>query len=442
MPKDVEYLIDTLSKKGHKAYAVGGCVRDSILNKTPNDWDICTSALPQEIKNCFSAYKTIDTGIKHGTVAVKLNQMLYEITTFRIDGAYTDNRHPDSVNFTKNINDDLSRRDFTINAMAYNYFDGLVDPYGGKTDLERKIIRCVNNPLKRFDEDALRILRALRFSASLCFDIEKDTKDAIQKDKVLLKNIAYERISSELNKLLCSKNATKVLDEFRDVFAEIIPEIKPMFDYDQHTKHHDRDLWHHTLATIDAVDNILLLKITMLFHDLGKPYACKIDKNGVHHFKGHPKISADITEKILKRLKYPSDFIFASTTIMRFHDVRLSGNKSQLKHIMNYIGQENTALLLKLQYCDIMGQSNYKREEKLCKLKKANNAFKEILENNECYTLKSLLVNGNDLLSLGIINQEIGKTLKLLLSLVIDERLENNKTELIDYVKKNIIAKK
>lgn len=433
LPKNVKLIIDILNKNGFEAFVVGGCVRDSIIGLTPHDWDICTNAKPEEIKNCFSNFNTFDSGLKHGTISIVIDGEVYEVTTYRIDGAYSDNRRPDSVSFTSDIAKDLARRDFTINAMAYNEQCGLIDPYSGRNDLLDKIIRCVGNPDFRFNEDALRIIRALRFASVYDFVIENETSESISKNADLLKNIAVERISVEFNKLLCGNGAEEILNNYRDVIAVFIPEIKPMFDYSQHTKHHNRDLWRHTTYSVKSIDKMPLLRMSMLLHDIGKPKACKRDEDGTCHFKGHPKYSAEIAETILRRLKYPTDFIETCITLIKYHDVRFNGSKRQLRHVMNAIGDKNVELLLKIQRADIMAQSDYKHKEKLEKLNLACRVYEEILADKDCFTLKQLEINGNDIKKLGVTEGvKIGKILKMLLSLVIEDKLENEKSALLN----------
>lgn len=430
---EVREVIDLLNKNGYEAFAVGGCIRDSLLGKTPNDWDICTSAKPDEIKKCFKNYRTIDTGIKHGTISVLFDENIYEITTYRIDGEYFDNRRPENVIFTDSIEKDLARRDFTINAIAYNEKDGIVDPFSGINDLKQGLLRCVRNPDERFCEDALRIIRALRFASVYNLSIDNSTSHSVIKNADLLLNISSERISAELNRLLCGERAEQILNDYRDVFAVIIPEIRPMFDYEQHTKHHNRDLWRHTTYSVKSIEPMPLLRMTMLLHDLGKPRACKRDADGTGHFKGHPKFSAESAEIILRRLKYPSDFIDDCITLIKYHDVRFSGSKRQLKHVMSAIGEDRVRLLLKVQAADIAAQSDYKKEEKLLRLALAEKSFDEIIAEKSCFTLKQLDINGYDLINMGITDGiTIGKTLKLLLSLVIDEKIENKKAVLTD----------
>lgn len=432
LPKNVKTIIKILNTHNYEAFIVGGCVRDSVIGLTPHDWDICTNAKPEEIKKCFENFNTFDSGIKHGTISVVLDGEVFEVTTYRIDGTYSDNRRPDSVTFTSDITQDLARRDFTINAMAYNEKRGLIDPYGGRNDLSDKIIKCVGNPDFRFNEDALRIIRALRFASVYNFEIDDETAKSIHKNADLLNNIAVERISVELNKLLSGNGAEKILNNYRDVIAVFIPEIKPMFDYNQHTKHHNRDLWHHTIYAVKSIDNTPLLKMSMLLHDIGKPKACKRDEDGTCHFKGHPKYSAEMAETILRRLKYSNDFIETCITLIKYHDVRFSGSKRQLRHVMSAIGDKNVELLLKIQRADIMAQSDYKHREKLEKLDLACQTYKGILADKDCFTLKQLEINGNDIKNLGVSEGiKIGKILNMLLSLVIEDKINNEKSALI-----------
>lgn len=432
LPKNVKTIIKILNTHNYEAFIVGGCVRDSVIGLTPHDWDICTNAKPEEIKKCFENFNTFDSGIKHGTISVVLDGEVFEVTTYRIDGTYSDNRRPDSVTFTSDITQDLARRDFTINAMAYNEKRGLIDPYGGRNDLSDKIIKCVGNPDFRFNEDALRIIRALRFASVYNFEIDDESAKSIHKNADLLNNIAVERISVELNKLLSGNGAEKILNNYRDVIAVFIPEIKPMFDYNQHTKHHNRDLWHHITYAVKSIDNSPLLRMSMLLHDIGKPKACKRDEDGTCHFKGHPKYSAEMAENILRRLKYSNDFIETCITLIKYHDVRFSGSKRQLRHVMSAIGDKNVELLLKIQRADIMAQSDYKHKEKLEKLDLACQTYKEILADKDCFTLKQLKINGNDIKNLGLSEGiKIGKILKILLGLVIEDKIENEKSALI-----------
>ena len=431
IPENVRTLLNALKSRGYEAYAVGGCVRDSLLSVEPKDWDICTNAAPEKTKECFADYRLFEAGIKHGTVSVVLDGEVYEITTYRIDGEYSDNRRPDSVSFTGDISLDLARRDFTVNAMAYNDETGIVDPYGGIEDLKRRLIRCVGNPEKRFDEDALRILRALRFASTYSFEIEKSTSKAILAKKALLHNIAAERISSELTGLLCCKGVEAVLNEYREVLAEFMPEIRDSFDFDQRSKHHCFDVWRHTVRAVSIIEPEPLLRMSMLLHDLGKPAVCTADPDGTRHFKGHPKISTKLAGNILRRLRFSSAFCEDCLKLVEYHDVRFSGKRPQLRRVIRDIGEENTKRLFKLQYADTMAQSDYRREEKLSALEAEKELFEQLMRENECFSLRQLAVNGNDIKALGFSGREIGRVLDTLLTEVLDDKIQNEKSSLI-----------
>lgn len=437
--KNAEKLIKQLNNNGYEAFIVGGCVRDYLLGLTPHDTDICTSALPEQTKKCFENYHTFDTGMKHGTISVVCDGEVYEITTYRIDGGYSDNRHPDSVSFTRNINEDLLRRDFTVNAMAYNAEHGLVDPYGGKIDIQNKIIRCVGNPDTRFNEDALRILRALRFASVYGFSIEENTSKSIFKNAYLLKNIAIERITAEFLKLICGKDAVNILDTYREVIAVIIPEIRVVFDFDQHNIHHSYDLWHHTLTALGTIEPNPILRMTMLLHDIGKPSVKTTDTDGQSHFQNHQLESKKIADKILHRLKLPSDFIEKTLLLIEYHDVRFNGSKKLMKKVMNVLGTDLTKQLLEVEYADISAQSEYQREEKLDYLDTAKTHLEEIIQDNECFKLSQLDINGKDILNLGVKEgRDVGNILDYLLMLVVDANVPNEKTVLISKAKEYI----
>lgn len=432
IPDDVNFILNRLNEYGYEAFVVGGCVRDSLLGLTPHDWDICTNALPHQIQACFSEFYQFDAGVKHGTVSVVYNKEVYEITTYRIDGDYSDNRHPQNVTFTKDIFNDLARRDFTVNAMAYNDKSGLVDFYGGQADLENRIIRCVGNADERFNEDALRIIRALRFASHYEFSIESKTSESIFRNSCLLNNIAAERISVELLKLLCGNGAEEILNNYRDVIAVIIPELEAEFDFNQHNKHHNRDLWHHTTHSVASIESNPALRMTMLLHDISKPECCSTDSDGVCHFYRHPVVGAEKAHEILRRLKFSNEFIKECETLIKYHDVRYSGSKRQLRRMLNKIGEKNMLNLIKVQRADVMAQSDYKRAEKLELISKSEVDLNEIINSKSCFNLNQLAVNGRDLIEIGITDgKQIGSTLKTLLNKVIDEKLENNKEDLL-----------
>lgn len=439
LPSDVKLIIEKLKCNGYNCYAVGGCVRDSLRGMVPHDWDFTTSAPPEEIERVFADYQTVGVGKKYGTVAVIVGGELYEITTYRIDGEYTDSRHPDEVQFSDRLSDDLARRDFTVNAMAYNDEDGLVDLYGGQTDLMNGVIRCVGNPTERFSEDALRILRALRFASTLGFTIEPTTSDAILRQRKLLSDIASERIREELLKLLCGEKADFVLRRYRSVIAVFIPELKGTFDFEQHSKHHNRDVYRHTVAAVHFIEPQPILRVAMLFHDIGKPLAQTTDKYGVSHYKNHPQIGAAMTREILRRLCMSSAFIDEVCTLIRRHDERFTPDTVSIKGYLKRFGVDIMQKLMLIQRADILAQSKYMREEKLSNLAAVSDELNRIIAAGECYSLRQLAVNGSDLLHNGFRSGvQIGETLDLLLDKVIAGELPNEKEALIEYAKNGI----
>lgn len=437
IPDEVNYLLEIFKKEDEQAYIVGGCVRDSLMNIKPNDWDICTSANPDKIVDILNKYdiKAIKTGVKYGTITAIFNNNCYEITTFRDESAYSDNRRPNNVNFIKDINKDLSRRDFTINAMAYNVQSGLIDLFNGKSDIENKIVKCVGDADERFKEDALRIMRALRFASVLCFEIDGKTKNAIMENMKKLKNVSYERINCELCKLLCGEDASKLLFDYKEVFAIIIPEITKCFNFNQKTTYHIYDVWEHTTKAIGYCCNDLIIRLTILFHDIGKPYTFTVDNNGVGHFYGHSKESARIAKEILKRLHFDNATINTVFTLILYHDIIVNENKKSVKKWLNKIGKSNFQLLLRVKYADIMAHNPKYTGNKLENLKAITKIYEDILSNNECFSLKDLNINGDDLIKLGISNgKTIGEILNITLKYVMNDKISNTKSELIKFV--------
>lgn len=433
LPYHARFIIERLQQNGYSCYAVGGCVRDSILGREPADWDFTTSALPEEIERVFADCRTLNFGKQFGTIGIMLDNDQFEVTTYRVDGDYTDSRHPDAVSFSDSLKDDLSRRDFTINAMAYNDTDGLIDCFGGLKDLQYGVIRCVGVATNRFAEDALRILRALRFASTLGFSIEASTSDAIISGRKMLSAIANERITSELLKLLCGKKVDFILRRYRNVFTVFIPELLGTFDFEQNTKHHNRDVYRHMVAAVKNIEPDPMLRTTMLFHDIGKPMSRTTDKHGVSHYKNHPILGAAMTEEILRRLCLPRRFIDEVTTLIRWHDVRVKPDPIQIKRLLSELGEDMIFKLFKVQLADIMAQSMYLREEKLATLSASKAETQRIIGSGECYNLRMLAVNGSDLIHIGITSGEkIGEVLHLLLDKVITGELENDKSVLID----------
>ncbi len=436
LPENVKFIIDRLQSAGYDCYAVGGCVRDSLMGREPHDWDFTTSALPGDIERVFDDHKTLDIGKRYGTIAVIRDGVHYEITTYRVDGDYSDTRHPDEVSFASEIGADLSRRDFTVNAMAYNERDGLVDLNGGRGDLQYGVIRCVGDPDERFNEDALRILRALRFAAVLGYSIEQKTSDAILRNRKLLGGISPERIRDELLKLLCGEKADFVLRRYRSVIAVIIPELKGTFDFEQNTKHHNRDVYRHTVAAVRNIEPDPMLRVTMLFHDIGKPLTQTTDKNGACHYRNHQTVGAAMTKEILKRLCMPNLFIDEVCTLIRWHDERFRPDTVLLKGYLRKLGARAMKNLYKVQRADILAQSSYMRDEKLSTLGASYNELTRILESRECYNLRMMAVSGADLIHIGYhTGAEIGDMLEILLDKVIDGTLPNDKEALLSYAK-------
>lgn len=433
LPEEVVTITEFLEKSGHKAFCVGGAVRDSIMGITPGDWDITTSALPHETTEIFKDFRTIDTGLKHGTLTVIINHKPFEVTTFRIDGEYDDNRHPESVEFTRNIENDLARRDFTVNAIAYNKADGIVDLYGGRDDIYNSIIKTVGNPDKRFEEDGLRIMRALRFSATLGFKIEEETSKSIHKNKDLLKNISVERISVELVKLLCGKNAFNILMEYPDVFSVFIPEIESAVNFTQYGEKHAYDIWEHICHTVDTIPEDKILRLTMLLHDLGKVPTHKLNEKGDSTFKNHAAVGGEMAKEILTRLKFDKKTINRVSFLVGCHDFEPPETKTELKHHLKTKTPEDIRTLLVIKKSD-RGALSEKYRDISAGTAQTLRWLKEIEENNECCTLKDLAVTGKDITETGITGEDVGKTLNLLLDAVIEGKVQNTKSHLLTYL--------
>jgi tRNA nucleotidyltransferase (CCA-adding enzyme) len=431
LPKKVNFIISRLLENGYDAYAVGGCVRDSILGRIPDDWDITTNATPTEVKKLF--FKTIDTGIAHGTVTVMLEHEGFEVTTYRIDGEYEDSRHPKSVSFTENLIEDLKRRDFTVNAMAYNDKRGIVDEFSGIEDLKNKVIRCVGNPEDRFCEDALRILRAVRFSAQLGFQIEAETKKAIQKLAINLEHISAERIQVELVKLLISSHPARLRDAYELGITKIIlPEFNKMMGCNQNNPHHLYTVGEHTIKAVEQVENNKALRLAMLLHDVAKPDTRTTDEEGIDHFYGHPDLSVQMTKQILKRLRFDNETTNKVCLLIKYHDVDIDNEKRAVRRMVNKVGEENFLDLLKVKRADILAQSSYRREEKLLNVSTLEKLFREVMKDKECISLKTLAVTGQDLIDNGIKpGKQMGIILDTLLKEVIDEPNQNNYLYLI-----------
>ncbi len=439
LPQNVIFALHLLENAGFQAFAVGGAVRDQLLGAEVTDFDITTSALPEETKIVFSDYKVIETGIKHGTVTVLINDSPVEITTYRVDGEYTDNRHPENVVFTSKIEDDLSRRDFTVNAIAYNPRIGIVDPFGGIQDLNNNILRAVGNPEKRFREDALRILRLVRFASVLGFDVEQETKDNAKKYAHLLENVSAERVFSELKKLICGRNVGKVMEEFPEIITQVIPELSASVGFSQKSKYHVYDVYTHTLKALEVSENHLLIRLSLLFHDCGKPYVCTEDENGARHFKGHEIVSEKMAREALLRLKCDNKTLKTITRLVLYHDYKVIPEKASVNKFLSLVSYDEARLIAKIRYADMFShapqfrfESDY--AEKIIAL------VDESERNGECVNLKTLDIDGNDLLSCGINSgSSVGDVLQSLLSLVLAGEIPNEKSALIQKVKEEFV---
>lgn len=438
LPNEVKSIISALENEGYEAYAVGGCVRDSLMGRDPKDWDITTDALPDEIKRIFPV--TIDTGIAHGTVTVRKHKKSFEVTTYRIDGEYLDKRHPDSVTFVRELKEDLRRRDFTVNALAYNEKTGVVDEFNGLKDLDNKILRCVEDPRRRFDEDALRMLRAVRFSAQLGFIIEDNTKDAIKELADTLSEVSTERICDELIKLICSDCPKAMLTLYELGLSKVfIPEWDEMVNTPQITKHHRGSVGEHTVFVMEGVPNTKKMRLAALLHDVAKPVCKKQDAKGNDHFAGHPQVGAKMALNIMKRLKLDNDTMDYVSRLVRFHDDRPPVNAKNVRRCMNRMGVDLIPDLLTLRRADIMGQSDYLRQEKLAEIETFRSCFEDVLKAKQCVTIKDLAINGSDVITLGIsAGPKVGDILKDALEIIIENPSYNNKDYLENYVKSRI----
>lgn len=435
LPASVNAIINSLQAKGYEAYAVGGCVRDSILNREPEDWDITTSATPWQVKDIFN--RTVDTGISHGTVTVLIGNNAHEVTTYRIDGDYEDGRHPSEVTFTASLEEDLRRRDFTINAMAYNDDSGLIDLYGGVEDLQHKCIQCVGNAEARFGEDALRILRALRFAAQLDFGIEQATYDAICKLSGTLSKISAERIAAEMTKLLLSGHPEYIQYAFdTGITSVILPEFDAMMNTAQNNPHHCYDVGHHTIESLKYISADKVLRITMLLHDVGKPGCRVTDEDGIDHFKGHAMEGMELSREILQRLKFDNDTIYQVTNLIKWHDCRMEPSMKMVRKVLNKLGPDLFGKLLKVQYADTMAQSGFCRKEKLQNISEVERCFQEIMDSKQCISLKDLKLTGQDLITMGMKpGPQIGELLNRALDQVLEYPEKNQRDYLLFYIK-------
>ena len=432
LPKYVYEVLKKLQDSGYEAYCVGGCVRDYLLGQCPDDYDVTTSALPEQIMKVFGGYKLLTVGLKHGTVTVIIDKKPVEITTYRVDGDYKDHRHPSEVRFTPCLEEDLARRDLTINAMAYCPETGIIDPFGGQNDLKNGIIRCVGDPMKRFDEDGLRILRALRFASRYGFEIDKYTSDAVHRLRYLLSFISAERINNELCGILAG-SCGDILYNYSDVICEIIPEMYPCIGFEQHSKYHDKTVYGHIVATVAASEPTVEARLTMLLHDIGKP-ASFFMKDGVGHFYGHADVSCEIAVKIIERLRFSNKIADEVLFLIKNHGIVINDDTRSIRRGLSRYGTERFLKLIRVHYYDTCGKAPaYFGEKDL--FDSIEKHTREYLENEPPMNLKQLKVNGSDISKFGITGREIGEALSFLLEQVIDGNCENDKDSLLTLIK-------
>lgn len=436
LSSQVNTAFKLLNAAGYEAFLVGGAVRDYVRSNAPaKDWDITTNALPEQVKSVFEGYHIIETGLKHGTVTVVIDHEPLEITTYRIDGTYSDNRHPDSVCFTRSLKEDLDRRDFTMNALAYHPTMGIVDLVGGKADIEAGIVRCVGDPDRRFQEDGLRMLRALRFASVYGLTIEPATADAIHRNRDLLENIAVERIQTELTKLLCGPAVAQILRQFADVLLVPIPELAPMFGLVQHNPHHDKDVWNHTIAVAENISPKPVLRWAALLHDIGKPSCFSLEKDGIGHFYGHASESTVLAQQILNRLRFDNAGKDRILRLIRYHDMPIDAERRCVKRLLNKHGEEAARQLVELHRADTLGQSAI-CQHRLAIFDAVNTLIDELIQEETCFSLKNLAINGNDLISLGLRGRDIGQMLQACLDAVLDEQISNDRTSLLAFIQR------
>ena len=436
MPSGANQILNSLKNNGFDSYVVGGCVRDSLLGLQPKDWDICTSALPEQVEEIFKGNRIIETGLKHGTVTIVMEDGQYEVTTFRTDGVYSDCRRPDNVTFVRNVDDDLARRDFTINALAYNGNDQIVDLWGGVDHLRQGVISCVGNANDRFNEDALRIMRALRFASVYGFAIDEETAKAIHKNAHLLSNIAVERINVELCKLLCGKGALRILLDYNDVITMIIPEFKPCVGFNQNNRYHQYTVYDHIAHAVDNYKGTdLTVKLALFFHDIGKPTCYTEDENG-GHFHGHGVPSRDITEAAMQRLRFDNKTQKDVTELVLYHDSVIEPTPKTVKRWLNKIGQEQLLRLLDIRMADIIAHAEGTQESRVERCIAVRELMNLIISEEQCFSIKDLSVCGTDILNLGVPQGKfVGEILSHLLEKVINGDLDNKRDVLMDEVK-------
>lgn len=429
IPAYVRSILETLNAAGREAWCVGGCVRDTLLGRRPEDWDVTTGALPEETLALFGR-RAIPTGLRHGTVTVRSEGCRVEVTTYRIDGDYHDRRRPDSVTFTRSLEEDLARRDFTVNAMAMGLSGEIRDPFGGQADLLAGVLRCVGDPDRRFGEDALRILRGLRFAAVLGFSVDPAAGESIRRNRALLREIAVERIQVEMSKLLCGRCGAEVLRGYPEVFGVFWPELLPMVGFDQRNPHHIYDVWEHTLHAVEAVPGEAALRYAALLHDIGKPRCFHLDEAGVGHFYGHGAISRELADRMLRRLKCSTEFRETVVRLVDWHDREIPRTDKSIRRALRILGEADLRRLIALKRADNLAQAPAYRDRQR-ELDKAEEILERLLAEGACFSLRQLAVDGRDMMRLGLTGPAIGQTLNALLDAVVNGETPNEREALL-----------
>ena len=438
IPDGARRILQTLNGAGHEACLVGGCVRDLLQGVEPHDWDICTSALPEETERCFAGLRVIETGLKHGTVMVLAEGEPYEITTYRAEGPYSDSRRPDFVRFVPNLEEDLVRRDFTMNAIAMDLQGNLCDPFGGTDDIKAGLIRCVGEPDHRFQEDGLRVMRALRFAAVFGYEIEEQTAQAVHKNRAMLDRVAAERINTELCKLLVGKGAGKVLRQYPDVFCRFWPQLGPLAALEQNNPWHCWGCWEHTIHAVEAAPADVTLRLAMLLHDVGKPACKSTDEKGVDHFYGHPAMGAQLADQMLRALKFDNKTRERVVLLVERHDAQLPPRNQVVRRWLSRLGPEAFFQLLEVKRADHMGQAPEKVKDRLTELDEIRARAEQILEERQCFTLKDLAVDGRDVMAAGAApGPEVGRVLDGLLERVLSGEIPNERSALLNWITHN-----
>ncbi len=437
IPSGAQKILQTLTAAGYEAYLVGGCVRDLLRGVEPHDWDICTSARPEETERCFAGQRIIETGLKHGTVTVLEESEPYEITTYRTEGPYSDSRRPDFVRFVSSLEADLARRDLTMNAIAMGLDGSLRDPFGGAADIQTGLIRCVGEPDQRFQEDGLRVMRALRFAAVLGYEIEERTTQAIHENRHMLERVAAERIDAELCKLLVGTNVGEILRQYPDVFCQFWPQLEPLIGLEQNTPWHCWGGWEHTIHAVEAAPADLILRLTMLLHDIGKPACRSTDEDGIDHFYGHPAVSAKLADEMLRGMRFDNKTRARVVALVERHDVQIPLRSQAIRKWLSRLGPETFFQLLEVKRADNMGQAGELVRDRLAELDALRTRAEEILAQGQCLSLKDLAVDGRDVIAAGIApGPEVGRTLNALLERAVSGEVENQREVLLELLRK------